>query len=189
MAGWAGAKFVPMTLFWYWHRANGMGFTAGSAAGLTAAVLQRIIWPDASPMMQFAISVVPSALGFALGSLLTAPVDQSVLLKFYRQIRPWGWWGPQRRQIAAESLKAIDQEHRRDVGAVCMAVPFLALLFLWPMLLMARQWHWALLVGLMLTGLGCGLYRVWYRWLDHQVPETQLKPAGERVDDPANVAG
>lgn len=171
MAGWAGAKFIPMTLFWYWHRANGVGFAVGSGCGLVAAVLQRILLPDASPMMQFAISGVPSALGFTLGSLLTAPVEEKVLVNFYRQIRPWGWWKPVRRHFTADSLAAIRREHKRDLQAVLLAVPWVGLLFFWPLLVMARQWDRSAIVTVVLGLLGWGLYRVWFRWLDQDGPE------------------
>ncbi len=181
MAGWAGAKFIPMTLFWYWHRANGVGFAVGSACGLIAAVLQRILLPDASPMLQFAISGLPSALGFILGSLLTAPVEEKVLINFYRQIRPWGWWKPVRRHFTADSLAVIRREHKRDLLAVILAVPWVGLLFFWPLLVMTRQWDRSLVVTLILAVLGWGLYRVWFRWLDRDNAE----PVTTLTDDPA----
>lgn len=175
MAAWVGAKFVPLTFFWYWHRANGVGFTLASASGLIAAVLQRWFLPDASPMAQFAISGLPSAVAFVLGSLLTRPVDQEVLVNFYRKIRPWGWWAPIRRRFADESLAAIEAEHKRDRWSVLLAVPWLGVVFLWPMLLMVRQWFWLTVVSAILIVFGWGLYRVWFRWLDADTGEPALK--------------
>jgi Na+/proline symporter len=175
IAGWVGAKFVPLILFWYWHRANGYGFALGSAAGLVAAVLQRVLWPDADPMLQFLISGIPSTAVFFIGSLLTAPVEERVLTGFYKGIRPWGWWKPVSAKFTDESLAGVRQEHRRDIVAVCLAVPWMILLYLLPLLLMVRQWGRAAIVGILLLALSIGLHRVWWRWLDYKYPGLQLK--------------
>jgi Na+/proline symporter len=175
MAGWTGAKFVPMILFWYWHRANGVGFATGSGLGLAAAVMQRIFLPDASPMLQFFISGVPSCLGFILGSLLTKPVDHAVLVSFYGRIRPWGWWGPVKARFTTESLATIRAEHRRDVWAVSLAIPWLVLLYLAALLCLTWQWGRLIAVLAVLAALTWGLYRVWFRWLGRESPTPILR--------------
>ena len=165
MAGWGGAKFFPMLMFWYWHRGNGTGFALGSLCGLIAALTQRFLLPEASPMLQFAISSIPSAAGFFIGSMLTRPVDTEVLIRFYQKIRPWGFWGPVRARFKPESLVAISQEFRRDVWAVLLAVPWMLSLYLAPLLFMTRQWDRFAVVVCVAAAFSVGLYLKWFRWL------------------------
>lgn len=165
MAGWGGAKFVPMLMFWYWHRGNGTGFAVGSMCGLVAALAQRFYFPEASPMFQFAFSSIPSAVGFLVASHLSRPVAPDVLENFYQRIRPWGFWGPVKAKFTAESQIAIKQEHRRDVQAVVLAVPALLTLYLLPLLFMTRQWGRFTIVAALFGLFAIGLYRVWFRWL------------------------
>jgi len=37
-----------------------------------------------------------------IGSLVTEPDDREVLKKFYRNVRPWGYWGPIARDVMAD---------------------------------------------------------------------------------------
>jgi Na+/proline symporter len=182
MAGWGGAKFVPMLMFWYWHRGNGTGFAVGSLCGLTAALWQRFYFQEASPMAQFAISSIPSAIGFCLGAVLTRPVEADVLATFYAKTRPWGFWAPIKARFTAESLAPMRREHRRDVVSVLMAVPWLLSLYLSALLAMTHQWGRLGITFAVFTVLSWGLYRWWFRWLGEVTPSLVLKPL-----DPALV--
>ncbi len=170
MAGWGGAKFIPMLMFWYWHRGNGAGFAVGSMCGLAAALWQRFYLPEASPMTQFAISSIPSAIGFCLGAVFTRPVEPDVLATFFAKTRPWGFWGPIRARFTPESLAAMKREHRRDIVSVILAVPWLLNLYLCVLLAMTHQWgRLAIALGLGVA-LTWGLYRWWFRWLGQESP-------------------
>ncbi len=35
-----------------------------------------------------------ASIGSFLGCLFTEPVDESTLIEFYKNVRPWGWWNP-----------------------------------------------------------------------------------------------
>jgi hypothetical protein len=45
-------------------------------------------------MNAFPIIFVISIIGCILGTLLTKPEDDDILKKFYKNIRPWGFWKP-----------------------------------------------------------------------------------------------
>ncbi len=177
MAGWGGAKFVPMLMFWYWHRGNGTGFAVGSLCGLVAALWQRFQFPEASPVVQFAISSIPSTIGFCLGALLTRPVEPAVLATFFARVRPWGFWGPIRARFTPESLEPMRREHRRDIVAVLCAVPWLLSFYLSALLVMTHQWGRFAVVAAVCAALSWGLYRWWFRWLGEESPPLVPKPA------------
>lgn len=181
MAGWGGAKFIPMLMFWYWHRGNGTGFAVGSLCGLVAALSQRFYFPEASPMAQFAISSIPSGIGFMFGALLTRPVEREVLVEFYRKIRPWGFWGPVRAQFTAASLQEVRREHRRDAISVLLAVPWLLSLYLAALLAMTHQWGRLAADLLVLGALTWGLYRWWFRWLGRESMAPELITPSSRA--------
>jgi hypothetical protein len=57
-----------------------------------------------------------------VGSLATAPEDDSVLEKFYRQVRPWGFWGPVVANIRrADPAFKPNKEFGRDMLNVAVA--------------------------------------------------------------------
>jgi SSS family solute:Na+ symporter len=45
-------------------------------------------------MVLFFFILLTGAITSIAVSLLTKPEDEEVLKKFYRQVRPWGFWGP-----------------------------------------------------------------------------------------------
>lgn len=96
-----GGYVAANVLKWHWWRFNGTGFFWGMAAGIVSAMVLPYVFRDTLPLFYFPLILVLSALGSVAGSLLTPPTDIEVLKKFYRNVRPWGFWGP----IHAEVLK------------------------------------------------------------------------------------
>ncbi|MEX0988121.1 MAG: sodium:solute symporter, partial [Bacteroidales bacterium] len=41
------------------------------------------------------------AIGCVLGTFLHKPTENEVLVNFYKNVRPWGFWGPIREQVMA----------------------------------------------------------------------------------------
>jgi hypothetical protein len=50
----------------------------------------------------FPLVLVISIAGCLLGTLLTQPESDEVLMDFYRRVRPWGFWGPVLKKVLAE---------------------------------------------------------------------------------------
>ncbi|MGA2914689.1 MAG: sodium:solute symporter family protein [Sedimentisphaerales bacterium] len=94
VAGLYGGYIAPNVLKWYWWRFNGQGYFAGMITGIGAALVLPKIMPQVSPLNSFPIILVLSAAASIIVSLLTKPEEKEVLEKFYRQVRPWGFWRP-----------------------------------------------------------------------------------------------
>ena len=101
---WGGYTAANI-LKWYWWRFNGYGYFWGMATGIASAlILSRFpslyLWiypnivPNLYPLYSFPVILVLSILGCILGTFLSKPEDDEILIKFYKQVRPWGFWKP-----------------------------------------------------------------------------------------------
>jgi len=102
-----GAAFaIPNVLRWYWWRMNGWGYAIGTLAGLAGAIVAAVL-PTPLPLyVSFPGVSALSLAGCLAGTLLTGPTAAPVLAAFYRDVRPFGFWGPVRRAAAATSTDA-----------------------------------------------------------------------------------
>jgi Na+/proline symporter len=91
-----GGYTAANVLKWHWHRFNGFGYFWGMVAGLASVIVVPMFVKQTGlfSLGGFGIIFVVSLLGCVFGSLLTRPDDEEVLKKFYKQVRPWGWWEP-----------------------------------------------------------------------------------------------
>ncbi len=89
-----GGYAVANVLKWIWWRFNGYGFFWGMIAGLVASLVLPKLMPDAGFLVSFPIIFSLSAVGSVLGCLLTNPDEEKVLIEFYKNVRPWGFWKP-----------------------------------------------------------------------------------------------
>ncbi|HOZ48759.1 MAG TPA: Na+:solute symporter [Candidatus Hydrogenedentes bacterium] len=109
----AGAGFVGL-LRWYWWRVNAwseisalLGSLVIANADLVAKLLdkaglmpevwmERITWlySKEAYALLFAIIVVACTAIWLVVTFITEPVQREHLDRFYRRVRPGGWWGP-----------------------------------------------------------------------------------------------
>jgi SSS family solute:Na+ symporter len=160
---------IPTLTRWYWWRMNGYGFAWGTIAGMVAAIVQRILFPEIPEYYAFIIATISSLLGMIIGTYSAPPTDESVLLEFYKRTRPFGFWGPIRKKIQSEKLNEINQENRRDILSTFFAVPWQIVLFLTGMALIFKRWDqfgWLLIILILLSA---ALYFNWFRHLSSEV--------------------
>jgi Na+/proline symporter len=106
-----GGYTASNVLKWYWWRFNGHGYFFGMVSGIGGALIVPVVLRVEAvkaffvahgidskaavlPLYVFPLLLVISVIGCLLGTLLTKPEDDEVLLDFYRRVRPWGFWGP-----------------------------------------------------------------------------------------------
>jgi Na+/proline symporter len=162
---------IPMVVRWYWWRMNGAGFGMGAGVGMLSAFVQRWQFPGWPEYVSFCFVALMATLGLVLGTYVTRPTDESVLVEFYRRTRPFGMWRPIRKKFSPTDLESIHRENRRDVISVLMAVPWQLALFLMWMMLVMRQWETFGVLLLVFAVLSTGLYFFWYRFLGKEVQE------------------
>ena len=141
----------------------------GTVAGMLAAIVQKYFLPDVPEYVAFSIATGSSLVGLIIGTYVTAPTPDDVLVKFYKTTRPFGWWGPVRKQIPDSSLSKINRENRRDIIATLFAVPWQVVLFLTGMAIIMQTWGTFSYLVIVLVGLSVGLYFMWFRHLSAEV--------------------
>jgi solute:Na+ symporter, SSS family len=98
-----GGYTAANVLKWHWHRLNGFGYFWGMLGGIGSALVLPNYFPGSGlgSLAAFPFILGISILGCVLGSLLTAPEDDETLIRFYKQVQPWGWWGPVHAKVVA----------------------------------------------------------------------------------------
>ncbi len=161
--GLMGGLTVPLFLRFYWWRFNGEGFAFGMILGLVSAFVQRIYYPDLSEIWQFIMVLVTGGAGCIIGTVLTKPTETHVLEHFYKTTRPFGLWKPLINTLNPQTRKETRKEHKNDLLALPFAYGWQITLFLWPMLLMVRNWKgFFVSFGIFAVSLA-GMYVFWYR--------------------------
>jgi SSS family solute:Na+ symporter len=101
---WGGYTAANI-LKWYWWRFNGYGYFWGMATGIASALILSkfpflYVWifpgivKNLYALYSFPVILVISTLGCLLGTFLSSPEEDDILIKFYKQVRPWGFWKP-----------------------------------------------------------------------------------------------
>ncbi|NIA28782.1 MAG: sodium:solute symporter [Actinobacteria bacterium] len=161
--------FIPLVGRWYWWRLNGWGFAIGTAVGMVAGILQKLLFPYAPEYISFVFASALSLIGMIIGTYLAPATEKSVLEEFYKRTRPFGFWGSIRNVLPATIQNAVNAENKRDRISLLFAVPWQVVLFLTMMMIIMRRWdEFAWLLAL-LVFLSVGLYYSWYRHLSAEV--------------------
>ncbi len=182
--GLGAGLFVPLVLRWYWPRYNGYGFAAGTGCGIVAALVfnAALAWPL---YWSFPTVIGAALVASVVVSLVTQPVAEQTLVRFFVQINPWGGWG--RYAKAAEQQGLVEEkttlqrlvENLNDLISLCFAVPFQLSLLLAAMSFVFHDWNKFAFFATIAVLCGVGLYFFWYRNLKS---EEQCQAEDERYE-------
>ncbi len=173
-----GGLLVPGTLKFYWWRFNAGGVIWGTLFGVGGAVVDRLFdltthikpfFPDSwsGEIVGFTWLLVVGGLGAVLGSLLSKPQNPETLRRFYVGTRPFGLWGPLKRELPDDVRAYTTREHRNDLLALPFALLWQICMFLTPMLLVIGAWAAA---GTTAALMALGFAGVWFFWYRHLPP-------------------
>ncbi len=91
--------YIAANLFkWYWWRFNANGFFWGMASGIASALIFLKFY-DGLFLYAWPFLFLISIAGCLIGTFSAPPTSWEVLEKFYRTVRPWGWWGPVKKRV------------------------------------------------------------------------------------------
>jgi hypothetical protein len=140
------------------------------------AIGQRIVAPELGEIAGFAMIGGGTFVAAIAITYLTDPTRPEVLKAFFRDTKPFGFWQPVRDRIAALEMDTIRAENRRDIWAICLAVPWQLVLFLTTMMFVTRAWDTFFTLLGVLVALTVGLYFTWFRHLS-TAEEAEASPA------------
>jgi SSS family solute:Na+ symporter len=166
-----GGYTAANVLKWYWWRLNGYGFFAGMLAGMLGALtLSGVIGPrfpeippDILPLYSFPVLLLVSAAACVVVTFLTPADDMAQLAAFYRNVRPWGWWGPVKRHVLRiDPAFPVNTNFRRDAFNVVVGTCVQTALVALPMYVVLRRFDGiAATLAVVAVG-GAILKKTWY---------------------------
>ena len=127
-------------LKWHWWRFNGEGFFWGMVAGLVSAAVIPELFPDVLGLYLFPWLLLASLIGSVIGTYSAPPTDEAVLKKFYKNVKPWGFWKPIHDKLLIEDPNFKKNESfGMDMFNVLIGITAQTTLVILPMYIIFRQ--------------------------------------------------
>ena len=121
----------------------------------------------------FALSLA----GCIIGTYASVPTDEKTLIAFYRNVRPWGFWGPIHKKVVAQYPDfQANRGFRRDMFNVVVGTVWQTSLVLLPMYVVLLQWRAAALVAGVVVLTSGILKKSWYDLLDKEAVTGPVRP-------------
>ena len=155
---------VPSTMRWHWWRFSARAFVYSMGATAVFIILQKLLFGFLSGTNSLGINIIASFVISVIAGFVTKPTDRDILLKFYSRIRPFGFWGPIRKEAAEKGLvPKNDKQPMMDAINGLIVPVFQFSLALVPFYLFLRNWNslylWLFIVFVLLIV----LYYTWYK--------------------------
>jgi len=166
-----GGYTASNVLKWYWWRFNGYGYFWGMVTGIGASLLlaaaQALNLTGLSALNAFPLILAVSLVGCFAGTLLTPAEDDEVLMAFYRNVRPWGFWGPILAKVRREDPGfEPNPDFARDMFNIVVGIAWQTSLVLLPILLVIRKFDALMIAGAVVVACSLILKFTWYDNLD-----------------------
>ncbi|MCX6225579.1 MAG: hypothetical protein NTV01_12650 [Bacteroidia bacterium] len=157
---------VPATMRWHWWRFSGKAFVWSMVATAAFIALQKILFGSISGTNSLGINTLASlVITIAIGFIFK-PTDKQVLVKFYSKVKPFGFWGPIRKEAVAQGLmEANNREPMWDAINGLIAPVFQFVVALLPFYLFLRKWPQFWTVAAIMAVVMVVLYFTWYKHL------------------------
>jgi Na+/proline symporter len=157
---------APAALRWHWWRFGARAYLWSMVASTAVVVVQKVFLNDL-PLHWTIVFLMTSC--FALTVMMTylmRPADMETLVRFYVKVRPFGLWGPVRREAVRRGLiPAKDPMPTMDVINAVVASFFQLCLGIIPLYMFLKEWTsmflWLALCAVTLVV----LYFTWYKYL------------------------
>lgn len=162
-----GGFIAANMLKWYWWRFNANGFFWGMSSGIVAALVAPYFF-SGLPLYYWPLLFFISLLGCLVGTYTAPPTEEAVLKKFYRTVRPWGFWEPIRQKVMAEDpLFSPNKNFRRDMINVALGIIAQCCLTILPMYFVLWEVGPLLMTVLLLVVLVIVLQTTWWKQLEN----------------------
>jgi len=132
---------IPNVLRWYWWRMNGWGYAFGILIGILLSLFVAFS-PEMPMYVYFPPIVIASTTACIIGSYVTSPVDEKILVSFYRTVRPFGFWKPVRDLSGFTKEELSKPSEKASLACVNVIFGMIAVsgFYLFPMYLVGH-WH------------------------------------------------
>jgi Na+/proline symporter len=194
VSGLWGGYTASNVLKWYWWRFNGYGYFWGMVTGIASALASPSIVAQVpfvknllatysinmDVVIIFPLVLGISLIGCLLGTLLTKPESDEVLMDFYRRVRPWGFWGPVLKKVLAEDPGfKRNKDFFRDMFNIVVGIAWQIALVALPLYIVIQEFQRAAIALGVILGTSLILKFTWYDHLSEREVETDLAAAGD----------
>jgi Na+/proline symporter len=179
---------VANVLKWYWWRFNGYGYFWGMVSGIGSAMIvpifvRRIFGENVNMLYAFPAIFVVSAVSSLIGTLCTKPEDDETLIRFYKNVRPWGAWGRIRDLVLKDDASfQPNRDCARNWVNVVIGIVWQLTIFTTPIYLVTRNWPW---FWLSLSVFAATLTFLKFNWYDKLENDTGAPVLDGEQSDPA----
>lgn len=159
-----GGYAASNVLKWIWWRFNGYGYFWGMLFGLLSSTIKLVFFPEIADIYIFPAILLFSFIGCFAGTLLTKPDPEDLLKKFYKNVRPWGFWKPIHDKIVAEDPTFEgNKDFKRDAVNVVVGIVWQMSLVVLPIYLVIHNYT-AMWITLSITVVSMVILK--FNWYD-----------------------
>jgi len=155
---------VPATLRWHYWRFGAKAFVWSMGISAALVGLRVIFLGRLHAASSLALDMSMCLVTTLVLTLITKPADMEVLVKFYARVRPFGFWGPVRREAVRRGLvPANDKMPKIDALNGLITAVFQFSLALLPFYAFLRNWNQLGIWAGIAAALAVVLYFTWYK--------------------------
>ncbi len=134
--GYAAANFLK----WIWWRFTGLGYFWGMLFGLIASTVKLFFFGQYIDIFVFPLIFGFSLLGCILGTYVQPLPNIESVKTFYKQTKPWGFWGPVKRVVMADDpYFEPNMDFKRDSFNIFVGIVWQMSQLVIPIYFMLRQ--------------------------------------------------
>ncbi|HSI69192.1 MAG TPA: sodium:solute symporter family protein [Gillisia sp.] len=160
-----GGYVASNMLKWVWWRFTGYGYFYGMLFGLIASSIKLFLFPEIVDIYIFPIIFIFSLIGCIVGTYSKPLENREAVKEYYRRTRPWGFWGPIKREVMAENPSFVaNKDFKRDSLNILVGIVWQLAQVVLPIYFMIKENYYALVWVVVL------LITTWYlkkNWWDH----------------------
>ncbi|WP_422348864.1 sodium:solute symporter family protein [Flagellimonas sp.] len=118
-----GGYVAANVLKWIWWRFSGNGYFWGMLFGLIASTVKLFFFPEYVDIFVFPIIFLFSFLGCIIGTYMEPLPNREKVKQFYKQTKPWGFWGPIKKEVMQEDPSFVpNMDFKRDTFNVVVGI-------------------------------------------------------------------
>lgn len=134
--GYAAANFLK----WIWWRFTGLGYFWGMLFGLIASTVKLFFFGEYIDIFVFPLIFGFSLLGCILGTYVQPLPNIESVKTFYKQTKPWGFWGPVKRVVMTDDpYFEPNMDFKRDSFNIFVGIVWQMSQLVIPIYFMLRQ--------------------------------------------------
>lgn len=167
VSGLYGGYVAANVLKWYWWRFNANGFYIGMLTGVAGALVFSRLFTGIEFLYYFPVLFLLSVAGSLIGTYTAPPTETETLKKFYKTVRPWGFWKPVHEMVIKDDPSfEPNRRFRLDMFNVVLGIIAQLCMTLLPMYIVLSMHLPLLITIIILTLIILILKRTWWDKLE-----------------------